>query len=647
MPVTERQYQITLERLKDFLRSRFPSETPTPEWEGFELRLEKHFSILFRNLLELYGHHFDFFYHLEQLLEIMAKKWLARSPELKSTDAMREGDLAWFQSGRLIGAMAYVDLFAGDLSGLRRKIPYLQELGITYLHLMPLYRSPEGDDDGGFAVTSYREIDPALGGMKDLEELAGELRQHGISLVLDFVFNHTSHDHLWARKAQEGDETCEGYYLMFDNRQEPDEYERHTRSIFPDEHPGCFTYLTRVKKWVWTTFHTYQWDLNYRNPEVFNAMAEEMLFLANVGVEILRLDAVPFIWKQKGTSCEGLPEVHRIIETFNAINRIVAPGMIFKSEAIVAPREVSSYIGTDQCQVSYNPLLMCLLWESVATRSARLLRHSMQKHFAIDPGCAWINYVRSHDDIGWGFDDWDAGELGISGIDHRRFLTRFFTGQHEGSYAQGAVFQENPQTGDARVCGTTASLCGLSNALADGDERKIEFALRRILLLHGVIFTIGGIPLVYLGDEIGMPNDWSYGDDPEKDGDVRWLHRPRFDWDKCDARTEPGTPEATIFHGLLRLTQMRLNNSALARGETEIVDPGNDQVLAYFRTSQDQSILCLANFSDGDQILDAPRLRQLGLSKSLVDVVAGQTVLATKQLEMEPLQFMVLLQQSR
>ncbi len=641
--VTERQCQTTLERLKTLLRNRFPKDSETDEWKGLEFRLEQTFPELFRHLLELYGHHFDFFYHIERLLEIMATKWLERSPELRSTDAMREADPSWYQSGRQTGAMAYVDLFAGDLQGFREKIPYLQELGITYLHLMPLYRTPDGDDDGGYAVSSYREVDPELGTMEDLSDLAAELQKHGISLVLDFVFNHTSDEHDWAKRAREGDETCQDYYLMFDSRQEPDEYEAHLRSIFPDEHPGCFTYLHRIKKWVWTTFHTYQWDLNYRNPEVFNAMVEEMLFLANVGVEVLRMDAVPFVWKQKGTNCENLPEAHRVIESFNSIVRIVAPSMVFKSEAIVAPDEITKYIGVDQCQISYNPLLMALLWESLATRNARLLRHSMQKRFSIPTGCSWVNYVRSHDDIGWGFDNRDAEELGIDPHAHRHFLTQFYIGNHESTFAEGEPFQMDPETGDARVCGTTASLCGLGKALRADDDAEVNLALHRIMLIHGVIFTIGGIPLVYLGDEIGMLSDPDYRNDLEKEGDARWLHRPYFDWEKAESRSEAETPENIIYQSFLKLNQLRLNNPALSRGETEIVDAGNDHVFAWFRTSTEQSIFCIGNFSDQKQTLAAPRLRQLGLRKVLVDIISGQTMIASKQLELEPHQFMVLL----
>ncbi len=647
MVISKHQCKTTLNRLKLLLERRYPESVRTSEWEGFIFRLEESFPTLLGHLLELYGHHFDFYYHLERLLEIMADAWLDRPPEWKSTDAMREADCTWYKSGHLFAAMAYVDLFAGDLKDMLERIPYLKEMGITYLHLMPLYRSPDGDNDGGYAISSYREVDPDLGTIEDLRNLAEELRRQGISLALDFVFNHTSDEHQWARNAFAEQETYQDFYLMFDSSQEIGEYQKHLRSIFPEERPGNFTYITEIKKWVWTTFHSYQWDLNYRNPEVFNAMATEMLFLANVGVEVLRLDAVPFVWKQKGSNCENLPEAHTVIKAFSAIARIVAPSMVFKSEAIVAPDEINKYIGTDQCQISYNPLLMALLWEGIATRSARLLRTSMENRFAIPDDCAWVNYVRSHDDIGWGFDNGDAESIGINPHDHRRFLTNFFIGQQESSFAEGELFQQDPNTGDARVCGTTASLCGLGKAIDEGDDEEIELALRRILLLHGVTFTIGGIPLIYLGEEIGMLNDPSYKEDLEKQDDARWLHRSHFDWEKAERRAEAGTVEHTLHEGLLKLSHLRLNNTALARGDTDIIDPGNEHVFAYFRTLPEQSILCLANFSDRQQSVPASRLRQLGLKKVLTDIIAGQTVIAARSLELEAHQFMVLLRQGR
>ena len=357
----------SLKRLLPRLEARFAGQVDVDEWQGYLQRLQEHFPALFRCLHQIYGAHYDFFYHLESILTSATELWWERPPELKALDALREADPQWYQSHRMLGAMCYADLFAGDLQGLRERIPYLLELGVNYLHLMPLFKVPDGDNDGGYAVSSYRELNARLGTMDELAALASELRHHGMSLCLDFVFNHTSDEHEWARQALAGEAEYQSYYRMFPDRTEPDAYERTMVPVFPDEHPGSFTYRNRIRKWVWTSFHNYQWDLNYENPVVFNRMLEEMLFLANQGVEILRLDAVAFVWKRLGTSCQNLPEAHTIIQAFNALVHIAAPAMVFKSEAIVHPDEVRKYIGEDECQLSYNPQLMALLWNSLAT----------------------------------------------------------------------------------------------------------------------------------------------------------------------------------------------------------------------------------------------------------------------------------------
>ncbi len=637
-----RQSSASLARLMPRLKERFGRDVDAGEWQGYVLRLQHHFPRLFGLLFQLYGQQYDFFYHLEGILATATHMWLSRPDELKALDAIRETDPQWFQSHRMVGAMCYVDLLGGTLEGIRGRIPYFTELGVTYLHLMPVFKTPAGDNDGGYAVSSYREVDAELGTMEELAALASELRHHGISLVLDFVFNHTSDEHDWARRALAGDPEYQEYYRMYPDRSRPDAFERSIKAVFPEEHPGCFTYRNQIRKWVWTTFHNYQWDLNYENPVVFNRMVEEMLFLANQGVEVLRLDAVAFLWKRLGTSCENQPEAHIIIQAFNAVMQIVAPALVFKSEAIVHPDEVGKYIGEQECQLSYNPQLMALLWNSLATRKVRILRHAMRKRFAIPPSCAWVNYIRCHDDIGWAFSDDDVRELNLDPAAHRRFLAQFYTGRYEGTFARGLPFQEDPQSGDARISGTAASLAGLEQALESSDAKEIELAIRRILLLHGVIFTIGGIPLVHLGDELGTLNDYGYRADPEKDGDTRWAHRPAFDWERAELRRDRESVPGRIYEGLLRLVQIRQQNLAFTRAETEITDTGNDHVFGYFRHHAGQSVMVLANFSEHEQTLAASHLRLLGLRKTFTDIVAGRTITATQKLVLEPYQFMVL-----
>ncbi len=645
--VVEREAVRTLRRLLPSLERTFaPERQADPRrWEAFTARLKEHGPRLFACLLPLYGDRYDFLYHFEQLLALAARSWLERPAPLCALDETREADPDWFHSPTMIGAVGYIDLFGGDLAGVRARLPSLRELGVTYLHLMPLFRAPAGNSDGGYAVSSYRDVNPALGTMAQLAALATELRSKGISLVLDFVFNHTSDEHAWALRAladpsaEDADGDLAGEtYLLFPDRTTPNAFERSLREIFPEQRPGSFTYRAEIDRWVWTTFNSFQWDLNYANPVVFRRMAAEMLFLANQGVEVLRLDAVAFIWKRLGTPCENLPEAHLIIRAYNALARIAAPALLFKSEAIVHPDEVARYIDAEECQLSYNPLLMALLWEALATRNVRLLRDSLQERFQIPANCAWVNYVRSHDDIGWTFDDSVAARLGINGFDHRRFLNAFYTGRFSGSFARGVPFQENPRTGDARISGTAASLAGLEKALREEGPVEAELAIRRLLLIYGVGLSIGGIPLVYLGDELATLNDYDYSQDPAKASDSRWIHRPATDWTRAERRHDPATAEGRMFSGLRHLIATRSSTAAFAGHDTEILDVGNDQVFAFARKREEERVLVLANITEREQTIAANQLRLAGLTYTFTDLISDELVPATSDLLLAPYQ---------
>jgi len=637
----ELESKNSLERLIPRLYDHFSRfhKTHPEEWKKYITRIQRYFHPLFAIMVDLYGNRYDFFYFFESLLIEITQAWIDRPDDLKLLDALREGHPDWFKDHRMLGGVCYVDLFAGDLSGIRGKIPYFKELGLTYLHLMPLFKSPEGQNDGGYAISSYREVDPKLGTMDELRDLAGELRAEGISLVLDFVFNHTSNEHEWALKAREGDQRYQNYYWMFPDRTMPNAYEKSLREIFPDEHPGSFTYFYDIGQWVWTTFHSNQWDLNYANPEVFNQMAQEMLFLANQGVEVLRLDAVAFIWKELGTSCENLPQAHSIIQAYNLIARIAAPALLFKSEAIVHPDEVAKYIQPNECQLSYNPLLMALLWNTLATREVNLLLYSMKKRFDIPDGCAWVNYVRCHDDIGWTFSDEDAADLWVNAYDHRQFLNAFYTGRFEGSFARGLPFQENPKTKDARISGTTASLAGLEKALEEETAVEVALAIRRILLIHSIILSIGGIPLIYLGDEVGTLNDYSFQQDPAKADDSRWVHRPKADPDLYKKREKEKTIPGKIYQGFKKLIQLRKSNPIIREAMPEFIYTGNPHVFGYVHKQADQQILFLNNFSDFPQSISLKKLNLFNQEDLLRDIVSGKTTSPTAELELDSFQF--------
>ncbi len=581
--------QQTLERVWTGLRFEKWKKTDIAR---FKQRYDAYFPRLFQQLLPLYGHHYDLFYYLTKLCQHLADAF-------RQTAVEQDEQELWYRSEKMVGMALYVDLFADDLSGLMEKIPYLTSLGVNYLHLMPLYKAPEGNSDGGYAVSDYRMVNSKLGTVADLSALADALHEHGIKLVLDFVFNHTSDEHEWAQKALSGEQRYQEFYYFFDDENEVKTYNETVREIFPQVRRGSFTYLEQQRQWVWTTFNSFQWDLNYSNPDVFVSVVDEMLFLAGLGCDVLRLDALAFIWKEKGTVCENLPKAHTLIRAFNSCLRIAAPQVLFKSEAIVHPDQVLEYIDRDECELSYNPLAMALQWEALATRHTTLLTRSLQKSFNISADCAWVNYIRCHDDIGWTWDDALSNSLGINGGDHRRFLNQFYTGQFPGSFASGVPFQENPVNGDCRVCGTLASLTGVEQALQQHNELYLEHALKRIALLNAVNLSLGGIPLLYQGDEQGVLNDFAYLDDADKRDDARWVNRKHLTEADFSAVQQPGTVNAKIFAELKRLIGLRTQHTVFGSASTRILNAPNPHVLSFVRRHDDGSALwVLANYSE-------------------------------------------------
>jgi amylosucrase len=373
--------------------------------------------------------------------------------------------------------------------------------------------------------------------------------------------------------------------------------------------PGNFTWVPELERWVWTTFNAYQWDLDYGNPHVFVAMADVLLNLANAGVDVLRLDAVPFLWKRMGTDCQNQPEVHELLQALRALMRIAAPGVAFKAEAIVSPNELVAYLGAGrhegkECDLAYHNVLMVLLWSALASGRVALLTHTLRAMPPVPPGAGWVTYVRCHDDIGWAITDEDAAAAGEDAFLHRRFLADFYAGEFPGSFARGARFQADPRTGGARTSGMTASLAGLESA--GEDVLAEELAVRRILLLYAIAFAHGGLPLIYMGDEIGLRNDARWADDPAQRADNRWMHRPAMDWEAAERRHARSTVEGRLWEGLQRLIAARRATRAVhAQGRCEPLWTGNDHVFALLREHAGERLLVLANFSAEPQTIPA------------------------------------------
>lgn len=613
------QAAVALQRLWPKVRNRFTRHPNKVRLTDFKQALEQDFPRLFERMISLYEGHWDFYFHLEQLLITAANQWL--SADRKPT-VYQQNDLDWMQASSTIGATGYVDLFGGDLQGLENKIAYLNELGISYLHLMPFFDVPDGDSDGGYAIRNYGAVNPKVGTLQDLKSLAHSLSENRIKLVLDFVFNHTSDQHEWALKAKAGDKTFQDYYWLMRDPAEKEAWGEHLRDIFPDKRQGCFTWNDDVDAWVWTTFNSFQWDLNYANPEVFHAMCGEMLKLVDAGADVIRLDALAFTWKQQGTVCENLPKAHELIQAFNAFLRISAPQVGLKSEAIVAPDDVMGYISPDECPLSYNPNLMALMWEALATRQTRLLINGSRHRTAIPEGAAWVNYLRCHDDIGWAFADADAWHSGINPQDHRFFLNQFYTGQFPGSFARGVPFQADPRTGDCRISGMFASLVGLEKADEMDDPNERTLAIKRMLMMHGVMFAFKGIPLIYLGDELGLLNDHSYLDNPDHANDSRWVHRIALTDERMARRKQQGRVEHTVFQSLQSMLKIRKAQPAFGPGGIQIEPERDEHLFIFKRFTKSSTLLVIANFSEHRRHLSAEQCVEMGLGTSCSDLLS-------------------------
>ena len=572
----------------------------------FQQRLHRHLDELRWLYMELYNND-SMFAELCEMLHYYAD---ARSAALKKRDLAREADPSWYKSSDLVGMMMYIDNFAGNLQGVRAKLPYLEKAGVNCLHLMPFLNTVPERSDGGYAVADFRTVRPDLGTMEDLEQLTDACHKKGINVCMDFVMNHTSEDHEWAKRARAGDGEYMSRYFFYADPSIPQEYEKTVPQVFPTSAPGNFTWLPECGHYVMTTFYPYQWDLNYRNPRVFNEMMYNYLFLANKGMDIIRIDAVPYIWKELGTSCRNLPKVHTIVRMMRMIGEIVCPSVILLGEVVMEPAKVVPYFGTiekPECHLLYNVTTMCTTWHTVATRDTRLLRKQLDAVNSLPKDYVFLNYLRCHDDIGWGLDFDTLKQWGFEEVAHKKYLNRYFQGYEGGSNSRGELYNDDPVTGDARFCATTASLCGIEKAGFEQDAAAMEQAVRLDLTLHAMMLMQSGIPMLYSGDEIAQVNDYSYKNDPNKAQDSRYIHRGKLNWELAAHCEDTTTPEGQVFTGLGKLEAIRRSHPAFGtNADVWTLETGDNAVLAIGRYSDDEKVIGLFNFSEFDKTITLP-----------------------------------------
>lgn len=618
----------------------------------FFTRIMANTAVIFGLYMKLYEHHPKAEQSFNELLEVIINAHAGRSRALREKDIAKNEKGHWFLSNEITGMSLYVDRFCQNLQNLEEKLDYFEQLGVNFLHLMPIFESPVNESDGGYAVSDFRKVDKRFGTIEDLRRLQEKMRERNMYLMLDIVLNHTSHQHEWAKKAKQGDRNYQDYYYFYNDRSLPDQYDQTMPDIFPESSPGNFTFIPECRKWVMTVFHHYQWDLNYNNPHVLVEMLDTIFFYANLGVDILRIDAPAFIWKQLGTTCQNLPQAHTILWLIKQCVQVAAPGMALLGEAIVAPRDIMPYFGTDEftareCDFAYNATHMALQWDMLATADTRVMLAAQHELLKKPFGTTWITYTRCHDDIGLGYEDYMIEQAGFNAFQHRKFLKDYYAGGYYGSPAKGALFSSNPRTGDARISGSLASLCGLEKAIDENNEAWISLSIKKILLMQAHSFFLGGVPMLFYGDEVGYTNDYSYLDDPGKSYDNRWMHRPVINWNKNKKIDQPGSTEQQIFSGTRRLIELRKKLGMVAdHSNLAWLRPYNIHVAAFTRTMGDQKLFCIFNFDSNPAHLTWYAFKEQGPGSSeLYDHWSGKshrTGSDNEYLVMEPYDFLLL-----
>ncbi len=570
----------------------------------FYTRFMANAAAIFDLYMQLYEHHPKAEKNFSQLMQTIIKGYKKRPEALKQRDIVKSETTHWFLSNQITGMSLYVDRFCGDLKKLIDKLDYFEKLGVNFLHLMPLFESPAGESDGGYAVSDFRKVDSRFGTLNDLKVLQQEMQQRNMYLMLDIVLNHTSQRHEWAQNARQGEKKYQDYYYFYNDRSLPDQYDQTMPEIFPETAPGNFTYIEECKKWVMTAFHNYQWDLNYKNPQVLVEMIDTIFFYANLGVDVLRIDAPAFIWKQLGTTCQNLPHAHTLLRLIKQCVEVAAPGMALLGEAIVAPKEILNYFGTGnytarECDFAYNATHMALQWDMLATGDTKVMLAAQHELLKKPFGTSWITYTRCHDDIGLGYDDYMIQQAGYNAYEHRKFLKDYYSGNHTDSPATGALFSSNPKTGDARISGSLASLCGLEKAIALNDPYLVETAIQKIILMQAHSFFLGGLPMLFYGDEVGYTNDYSYLKEEGKSYDNRWMHRPVIDWERNKKIDEPDTIENKVFSATQRLIAVRRKLDMVADYSNLVwMTPHNIHVAGFIRAIDERKLFGIFNFKD-------------------------------------------------
>ena len=520
--------------------------------------------------IELYNNEFTF----SRLCDNMEKAYSKRSADLKKLDKVREEDKQWYKSPDMVGTMIYADDFADTLSGVQKKLGFVQKLNINMLHLMPFLDSPKAASDNGKAVSNYKKIRSDLGKMEDLKSLAQACHRKNICICSDFIMNHTSSSHIWAKKAQNGEGEYMSRYFFYDNPDIPNSYDLTVPQVYPATAPGNFTYIPEIDHFVMTTFYPYEWDLNYSNPKVFNEMVNNLLFLANQGIDMFKLKDISYIWKEIGTNCRNLKQVHTIIRMLRIITEVVCPGVLLMGDAEGSLEDIVSYFGTEdkpECHLVIDKDASDTIWHTMATGNCKLIKRRLDKVNTVSKDNIFVNYLRSFDPIDWRLDYDILKEDEIDPAAHRKYLNDFFTGKITEGIAYGEIVNDDPIVMEDKLEGSVMALCGLKTVSASLDDSSIETAIRKIILLYAYLMMEAGIP---------------------------WVHC-------ADIKTDPKTNSirGRLFNELCKLESLRQNERVFNfYADKWTLDTWDEGTLAMGRYFEGQKVIAVFNFTEYDRV---------------------------------------------
>lgn len=539
------------------------------DWESLYVqRYNRHIDELKWLYMELYSNESM----LSELCYQIHNFFIERDEGLKNRDVTRENNPDWYRKSKMTGMALYIDHFADTIKGVEQSIEHLQKCNINYVHFMPFFETTRYRTDDQYAITDFRKTMEKIGKIEDLCHLTKLCHEKSINVSVDFIMNRTSNEHEWAKKAMHGD-------------------------------------VEYMNRYVTKTDHSYEWDLNYKNPRVLNEMMYNYMFIANLGTDLIQINEIEDIWKGESQNCSKVSQIHTIARIMRIISEIVCPGVLLLGNVKNDMKNAITYFGEDEkpeFHMVYQKTFMNEVWNSVATRNVKLLQTKLDVINKYPKEYVFVNYLRNHEKLNWNLDyDFLYKNQKINQKMHREYLNEYFLGRTGYSNSRGEVENNSDNSEKICFCGTTASMCGLEKAIDENNKKEINQAIKLEIMLYAYLFIQSGIPVIYSGDEIGQMNDYSYKENRDKMRDIQNVCRGKFDWSKAVKVVDEYSIEGKIMRGLNKIQVVKNRENTFCQiADVRVVDTKNNSVICIAREFAGEKILGIFNFSEHEKIVN-------------------------------------------